>query len=117
MARKDNGGERERCCGGMFGTTIQANQTLALTGNLQMSVQQLLVGVNRELASGRNQEVPALEIHHQIDQRDHYWHFDRRPDHAANAAPELMPNTDTVTAIASSKFFDAAVNESVVVFE
>ena len=39
------------------------------------------------------------------------------PITAANAAPELIPNTETATAIASSKLFDAAVNESVVVFE
>ena len=39
------------------------------------------------------------------------------PITAANAAPELMPNTDTATAIASSKLFEAAVNASVVVFE
>ena len=39
------------------------------------------------------------------------------PITAANAAPELMPNTDTATAIASSKLFEAAVKESVAVFE
>ena len=39
------------------------------------------------------------------------------PMTAANAAPELMPNTDTATAIASSKLLEAAVNASVVVFE
>ena len=39
------------------------------------------------------------------------------PITAANAAPELMPNTDTATAMASSKLFEAAVNESVAVFE
>ncbi len=39
------------------------------------------------------------------------------PMTAANAAPELMPNTDTATAMASSKLFDAAVNASVAVFE
>ena len=36
---------------------------------------------------------------------------------AANAAPELIPKTETATAIASSKLFEAAVNESVAVFE
>jgi hypothetical protein len=41
----------------------------------------------------------------------------RGPITAANAAPELMPNTETAIAIASSKLFEAAVNESVVVFE
>src|ERR1700746_1786732 len=39
------------------------------------------------------------------------------PITAAKAAPELMPNTDTATAIASSKLFEAAVKESVVVLE
>jgi hypothetical protein len=39
------------------------------------------------------------------------------PITAANAAPELMPNTDTATAMANSKLFEAAVNESVVVRE
>src|SRR5271166_6009511 len=39
------------------------------------------------------------------------------PITAANAAPEFMPNTDTATAIASSKLLEAAVNASVVVFE
>ena len=37
------------------------------------------------------------------------------PITAANAAPELMPKTDTATAIANSKLFDAAVTESVAV--
>ena len=35
------------------------------------------------------------------------------PMTAANATPELMPNTATATAMASSKLFEAAVNESV----
>ena len=39
------------------------------------------------------------------------------PITAANAAPELMPNTATATAIASSKLFEAAVKASVAVFE
>src|ERR1039458_1002652 len=39
------------------------------------------------------------------------------PMTAANAAPELMPKTETATAIASSKLFEAAVNERVAVFE
>ena len=37
------------------------------------------------------------------------------PITAANAAPELMPNTDTATAMANSKLFEAAVNDSVAV--
>jgi hypothetical protein len=41
----------------------------------------------------------------------------RGPMTAANAAPEFMPNTYTATAIASSKLFEGAVKESVVVFE
>jgi hypothetical protein len=36
---------------------------------------------------------------------------------AAKAAPELMPKTETATAIANSKLLEAAVNETVVVFE
>ena len=39
------------------------------------------------------------------------------PMTAANAAPELMPNTATATAIANSKLLLAAVNARVVVFE
>ena len=39
------------------------------------------------------------------------------PITAANAAPELIPKTETATAIASSKLFDAAVNARVVVFD
>ena len=38
------------------------------------------------------------------------------PITAANATPELMPNTATATAIASSKLLLAAVNESVALF-
>jgi hypothetical protein len=38
------------------------------------------------------------------------------PITAANAAPWPIPNVATATAIASSKLFDAAVNESVVAF-
>src|SRR5208282_2837889 len=37
------------------------------------------------------------------------------PITAANASPELMPNTPMATAIASSKLLLAAVNESVAV--
>ena len=36
---------------------------------------------------------------------------------AAKAAPELMPNTETATAIASSKLLEAAVKARVVVLE
>jgi hypothetical protein len=36
---------------------------------------------------------------------------------AANAGPELMLNTETATAMASSKLLLAAVKESVAVFE
>ena len=36
---------------------------------------------------------------------------------AANAAPELMPKTETATAMANSKLLEAAVNASVVVWE
>ena len=39
------------------------------------------------------------------------------PITAANAAPELMPNTATATAIANSKLLLAAVKERVVVLE
>ena len=39
------------------------------------------------------------------------------PMTAANAAPELIPNTATATAIASSKLLLAAVNDSVAVLE
>ena len=39
------------------------------------------------------------------------------PMTAANAAPELIPKTETATAIASSKLFEAAVKASVVVLE
>jgi hypothetical protein len=39
------------------------------------------------------------------------------PITAANAAPLLMPNTATATAMASSKLLLAAVKESVAVFE
>ena len=39
------------------------------------------------------------------------------PMTAAKAAPELMPKTETATAIASSKLLEAAVKASVVVLE
>jgi hypothetical protein len=39
------------------------------------------------------------------------------PMTAANAAPELMPKTETATAMASSKLLLAAVNDKVAVFE
>ena len=73
--------------------------------------------VDQKFARLRGLEVPALEKQRQIHQGDHHRYFDQGTDHCRKAAPELMPNTETATAIASSKLFEAAVKASVVVLE
>lgn len=49
-----------------------------------------------------------LKILCRIHQADQHRHLDERPDDGGEAAPELMPNMATATAMASSEF-DAAV--------
>jgi hypothetical protein len=52
-------------------------------------------------------------LHKAINQSDHNRHLDQRPITAAKAGLLSIPNVATATAIASSKLFEAAVNDSV----
>jgi hypothetical protein len=58
-----------------------------------------------------------LKVKRQIHQSNHHRHFNQWADHSCERRAELIPNTDTATAMASSKLLEAAVNESVAVCE
>ena len=62
-------------------------------------------------------EIMTLKVEGHIDQSDHHGHFRQGSDDGRECGPELIPNTETATAMASSKLLEAAVNESVVVLE
>jgi hypothetical protein len=49
-----------------------------------------------------------------VDQADHHGHLDQRPDHRGEGRAAADAEVAMVTAMASSKLFDAAVNDSVV---
>ena len=51
-----------------------------------------------------------------MDKADQDRHLDQRPDDGRKRRPELMPNTATATAMASSKLLLAAVKEAWRVF-
>ena len=52
----------------------------------------------------------TLKVEGHIDESTTTGTSTKGPMTAANATPELMPNTETATAIASSKLLEAAVN-------
>jgi len=62
-------------------------------------------------------EVPPLEIEGHVDQADHDGYLDKRADDRGKTSPELIPNTATATAMASSKLLLAAVKDRVAVCE
>ena len=66
---------------------------------------------------GRVREEPSLEENATLTNAIITGTSTSGPMTAASAAPESMPNTETATAIANSKLFEAAVNASVAVFE
>ena len=76
-----------------------------------------LFGRRYQLRRLRTREVMALEVEGEIHQRDHHRYFYQRPDHCRERSAGVDANTDTVTAMANSKLFEAAVNESVAVRE
>ena len=65
----------------------------------------------------RRAKVATLEVQGYVHQSNQHGHLDQGPITAAKATPELIPNTATATAMASSKLLLEAVNDKVAVFE